>query len=139
MSWEEKYVGLPYIDGGRSEAGVDCWGLAYLVFLRELHIELPVYGEISARDLAHIAETIKGAAVEEPWLPLPRQDIAPFDLMIMHRRGEPVHVGLIASGNRLLHTEEKIQSVLIPIDHPSLRQRPAFFLRHRQFDHANVL
>ena len=40
-----KYIGLTYLDNGRTEAGVDCWGLARLFYKGEFDIELPSYSE----------------------------------------------------------------------------------------------
>lgn len=41
MNWVQEYIGLPYRVGGRSFAGIDCWGLVAMVYLNELEIRLP--------------------------------------------------------------------------------------------------
>jgi cell wall-associated NlpC family hydrolase len=38
-----KYRGIPYVDKGRSFAGVNCWGLLYLFLKTEYNIEIPLY------------------------------------------------------------------------------------------------
>ena len=51
VNWTSRYVGIPFVDGGRGIDGLDCWGLFLLVYLEQFGIELPSYGEISAMDL----------------------------------------------------------------------------------------
>lgn len=41
IEWLNKYVGLPYREGGRDERGVDCYGLLKLVYAKEYGEELP--------------------------------------------------------------------------------------------------
>lgn len=40
-SWAQKYIGIPYRQCGRSLAGIDCYGLVWLVYRDVLGIELP--------------------------------------------------------------------------------------------------
>lgn len=39
--WATRFIGLPYLPGGRERDGVDCWGLLRLVYWEERHILLP--------------------------------------------------------------------------------------------------
>jgi cell wall-associated NlpC family hydrolase len=128
MHWAARYVGLPFADGGRDFVGVDCWGLVQLVMRHEKGIALPCYGETSALDLAAVAGVMARESLVEPWqwVEAPR----PFDVVVMHRRRDPVHVGIMASADQLLHIEQKIAAVLLPLDHPTLRFRNPRFLRH---------
>ncbi len=41
MNWINKYVGIPYVEGGRDLSGVDCYGLLKLVYANEYHERLP--------------------------------------------------------------------------------------------------
>ena len=131
IAWASRYVGLPFIDHGRDFKGVDCWGLVQLVMREEKGIELPSYGETSALDLQKVAGMIARESSIEPWvLVLPDSKNA-FDVVVMHRRNEPIHVGIMVSQDHLLHIEEKISAVMVPVKHQSIIFRYPRFYRHR--------
>jgi len=123
----ESYVGIPFKDFGRDMKGCDCWGLVRLVLKRECNIDVPSYGEISARDLARVTDTIGEQSSTDPWSMV--EQPRPFDVALM--RGRPLHVGIMVSDKQLLHVEEKICTVLLPITHPSIDRRIIGFRRHR--------
>ena len=41
MQWVNDWVGIPYLPGGRSRAGIDCYGIVAGVYLEVLGIALP--------------------------------------------------------------------------------------------------
>lgn len=45
MSWAAKYIGILFVEHGRTREGCDCWGLLRLVYREEFGIELPGYDE----------------------------------------------------------------------------------------------
>ncbi len=128
--WVEKYIGLPFVDGGRDWSGVDCWGLVRLVLEYERCILVPSYGEISAEELSKVAKEVAGESSKEPW----HSVIHPtgFDVAVMHRRRSPVHVGIMASPVHLLHIERATSTVLIETSHPSVSFRSIQYFRHRE-------
>lgn len=132
-SWVRDYVGLPFKDGGRDVRGVDCWGLVRLVYSVELKIELPTYGEVSAHDLARVAEAVEGNYDVEPWVTIEEKDTRPFDVVVMRFYGQKRigHVGLVVGGGILLHTERKLDAALVPLNHMTIRHRVVGFRRHR--------
>lgn len=129
--WCEKYVGLPFLDGGRDPHGVDCWGLVRLVLKEECDIDLPSYGEIAADNLSGIAGTVANACKEEPWINVHPASKRAFDVVLMRRSRALVHLGILISESKLLHIEEKTAAVIVPLDHASVAPRIALFLRHR--------
>lgn len=131
-TWASRYIGLPFKDHGRDFKGVDCWGLVRLVLREERGIELPSYGEISADEIAAIAGLVSAAMADiETWPQVAKADAQPFDVVVMLRRKEPRHIGILTTSTTLLHIESKIDSVNLPLDHRSLAARPMLFFRHR--------
>ena len=39
--WVARYIGIPFVSGGRTIIGCDCYGLLYLAYTIELGIEIP--------------------------------------------------------------------------------------------------
>ena len=126
VSFWGKYIGVPFVDGGRDLAGFDCWGAIFLAY-RERGIELPDYGEISALDLRRVAREIEGG--QEAWQPVgtPRE----FDVVLLrlYNRAWVGHVGLMVDDRRMLHTEKASSAVVVPLDHYTVRTRVAGFRR----------
>lgn len=126
--WVTPYVGIPFLDGGRDRAGCDCWGLVRLVFAEVLGIELPTYGEISARDLARVTRTIRDHSALAPWLPV-AGDARPFDVLVM--AGRPQHVGVMVDARHVLHVEAATAAVIVPAARsPQVRWRRLSLHRH---------
>jgi cell wall-associated NlpC family hydrolase len=135
MKWAAKYVGLPFADHGRDHDGVDCWGLVRLVLLEQCSIEVPSYGETSAHDLAMVTQLVGRDAYLDPWVPVMANGILPFDVAVMFRRHDPTHVGIMVDNERILHIEEKIAAVMLPLSHPTIAFRRPRFFRHRDLLH----
>jgi len=134
MNWLSKYVGIPFKDQGRERTGCDCWGLVRLIYLNELRIELPTYGEISANDLVAVSQMVEGNYILEPWREIAREDIMPFDVVVMRFYGarKVGHVGVVvAGGTAVLHTERSVDSVMVPLGHMTIRSRIVGFRRHK--------
>lgn len=120
MDWWSEYIGLPFEDCGRGPNGYDCWGLVRRVYFDRLGLELPSYGEISARDLARIARAME-AVKDEGWT----QTLTPRSLdVVLMRSGRGgrrvVHVGVMVDGARVLHVEEATAAAVVPITHFSV-------------------
>ena len=131
MNWIEKYVGIPFIDGGRDWKGLDCWGLVRLVLKTERGIEVPSYGEISATELSLVAREVSIESKREPWHPVMQSQL--FDVTVMHRHIAPVHVGIVVAMNptRILHIEKATHVVFVPVVHKSVAFRSIKYFRHR--------
>ena len=128
VNWTSKFVGVPFIDGGRDIRGVDCYGLVYLVYREVLGIELPGYGEISAHDMARASHRIRTDSAMAPWVPVTGPAQA-MDVLVM--RGRPLHVGVMVDAGHVLHVEAATASVIVPVDRsPQVRWRRLSLHRH---------
>lgn len=132
LPWYAKYVGIPFVDGDRDFNGIDCWRLVCLVYEQERQIILPDYGDISALELRQVAELISRDAYAEPWIEVVPSSVNAFDVAVMHKRREPVHVGIMVGREQMIHVEEKTATVMISIKHPSVAFRSINFFRHRK-------
>lgn len=85
-----KWIGVPYLYGGNTRAGVDCSGLMCELFLKVYNIKLP-------RSSAAQQQYCQGVG---------RNDLEPGDLVFFStngRRNVVSHVGLYIGNDRMIH------------------------------------
>lgn len=101
--WSAPFIGLPYRDHGRDRAGVDCWGLAVLVFREVLGIELPSYAEgyVSTNERAEIADLISQRQQVGPWFQV--EEAREYDALFFRRGPHSSHVGVVVRPGMMLH------------------------------------
>lgn len=103
MSWSAQYVGLSYVDQGRDFSGVDCWGLARLIYRAELGIKLASYTGLyaSAEEIHEVNAALGTPSARGCWLPV---DVAqPFDLYELRMGPHLAHVGIAVCPGMMLH------------------------------------
>lgn len=138
MTWAARYVGIPYADNDTTE-GLHCWGLVQAVLDREAGVEVPSYGETSARDLAAVARQVEGDADIDPWSEVPSGEARAFDVVVMSgrvrsngtSRRAPIHVGVMIDAARILHVEQATDAVIVPLTHDTIRFRILKICRHK--------
>lgn len=114
MEWYAKYIGLPF---GEAAGQVTCWSLVKQVYADHMALDLPAYGEISARDLVRVARTME-ARKDDGWQAV--TDPQAFDVCLMRapRGGSVVaHVGVMIDALRVLHVEAASAAVVVPVKH----------------------
>lgn len=123
----DKYIGLPYLDNGRSESGVDCWGLARLFYRDEYGIDLPSYTEeyIGGTD-PHIVEAVN--LYKDNWQDTNAPDIG--DLCLFNIFGEPMHVGVYLGDNKFLHCRRGSDSVIESLGNIKWKNRFVGFYKY---------
>lgn len=129
------YIGIPYVDQGRTIHGADCWGIILIVH-GDAGIELPSYGEISATQLLRIAREIKHAITkDENWIDVGDQPRRAMDVVVMHKLDRvdkfPYHVGIMMSPTRMLHTVYSANSHMVRLTDPSVSTSIIGFRRHK--------
>ena len=119
--WWEKYIGIPFVNRGRSAAGVDCGGLCMMVYRQELNKAI---AEFDQHYIAwRIREAGQGIAYvrERSFTRVGAPE--PFAVAIFSRAG-PYHVGICIDRERLLHAKNhehvKVQRLVEMTDYHNL-------------------
>lgn len=131
MSFDH-FVGVPYLDRGRSAAGCDCWGLLHLVYRELLGIELPSYCDryVSAADRKAMARLIGGELGD--WVEVPEGQEQTFDGVLMREGRYPRHIGIVTVPGMLLHVQSGVTSRIERYRWGSLKNRVVGFYRYQR-------
>lgn len=123
------YIGLPYLSNGRTESGIDCWGLVRLFYKQELNIELPSYNDLySDASSPEVSEVIK--QYRDTWSSIATAN--PGDVCLFNIYGEPAHVGIYIGDNKFLHAREGRDSVVESLFSPQWSKRFQGFFKYTE-------
>jgi len=112
----QKYKDVPYVDGGRTMMGADCWGIVRLVLIQEYGVPwLPSWGRIlnaSHRviNAAYISSSSEFVRVDQP--------MAADVVCVFNADNECAHLGIVVpgdTGHTVLHTRPKNGVSTMPI------------------------
>lgn len=114
-NWVADYIGIPFLDYGRTRIGADCWGLARMIWLDQIGLQLPELNVNPNRGdecQKVIAENI------HEWTPIEPGTETQYDGVIMtgcygEGRGmkrAAMHVGVVVAPGILIHTTEEVGS-----------------------------
>ena len=132
----DKYIGLPYLENGRTEAGIDCWGLARVFYREQLNIDLPSYtDEYSGSHDPAVIEAI--SRYRENWEKTDTPTIG--DLCLFNILGEPTHVGVYVGSNKFLHSREGRDSVIETLDNTKWKNRFQGFYKYTEQPQVQVV
>lgn len=127
----DRYVGVPWLERGRTLAGCDCWGLLRIVYAEQLGIELPSYGDdyATGADSRALHDLITGEL--GPWREVPAGGERVLDGVLTMDGGAIRHVGIVIGCGRMLHMPRESGSVVESYRTHVYRRRVAGFFRHR--------
>ena len=97
------YIGIPWVQGGSTREGADCWGLVLLVSREVFGLDLGLYegAKHTGEDLARI---IEGEERSPRWA----RTLGPRagDVATIRNRGDkhPSHVGINIGDGKILHS-----------------------------------
>lgn len=133
--WYNKYVGLPYKEGGRDfEGGFDCWGLVRQVILDQTGKELPRLDGVTYNPNGDKRELLKAISeyTQEPfgWKRLTNDEKPCIYNVIWLRNGGPIHFGVMIDDKRFLHIEDGCDSVIEKLDSPRWNRKIRGFFKH---------
>lgn len=102
--WSNKYISIPFKEHGRSREGVDCWGLASVIYKEEFNVDLPLLTDYSTtKDRGAIAKLCNEES--KKWINIPEGEEQPFDVLIFKILNIPCHVGIVISKGVMIHCE----------------------------------
>ncbi len=111
--WYDQYIGLPFREGGRECAGLDCYGLLRLVINERFGGDIPEYEGIAYRggDDADFLATLMDERIRL-WTPIRIGDERPGDGILLRVMGRPIHVGIVIVQGLMLHIEKDCDSLI---------------------------
>ncbi|MCC6426294.1 MAG: C40 family peptidase [Phycisphaerales bacterium] len=117
-AWAAGYIGIEYRHNGRGRDGIDCWGLARLVYREQMDIMLPSLAgpKEHNRARAQAPKELLFAPAEPPY--------QVGDLVeISGNRPGALHVGILVADGMMLHAWERTCSCIERIDTPLWQPR----------------
>lgn len=127
-----EFVGVPFLDRGRTLMGADCWGLFRLALLKVAGLELPTYDDYASVVERRVnAEMIRGGMGD--WRQVPAGQEQRFDGMLMKDGRYDSHIGLVVQRGRMLHTYQGASSCVDRYHDSPFREQLIGFWRHRSF------
>jgi len=127
--WSNKYLNIPFCAGGIDINGLDCWGLARLVYKQEFDIELPSFaGEYDVDDPKLLHEII--TQHKEGWETLTQPE--PGCLVLFRMFGTESHIGIMVNTTQFLHTREKYTSAIESLSSTEWKNRIVGYFKYRE-------
>lgn len=118
----KKYVGIPWKHLGRTSKGIDCYGLAQLIYKEELNIILPDYYYPVYRQ-----ECVKFTPETFPILncieqiPFSTEKVQEYDMLWLKIRWEEIvnHIGIYAGDGYFLEVNDPAGTILSKVNRRS--------------------
>lgn len=129
MKLTDKFIGIPFVSGGRSFTGADCWGVAVLYYKEYLNIDLPSFtGEYETTETLRVKELI--ARHREGWQRVTKPKTG--DLILFKVLGSESHVGIYLGNNEFLHALENQASVVQNLNSPEWSRRVVGYYAYKE-------
>lgn len=115
----EKYIGIPFKNGGRSLKGIDCYGLIWLIYKNELGIELPDFMDLCYtqgwyKDSNIIEENIDSKKWIRVYPPFRK-----FDGLLFYDTSNSdiaSHIGMVVDNKKFIHITHRTKSMISVLD-----------------------
>jgi len=127
--WQNKYIGIPFLDKGRDTNGIDCWGLVRLVYKQEYNIDLPSFStDYEADDSERMRDLF--AQYKEGWEQI--EEPTEGCIVLFNILGVESHMGVAVSNTHFLHARDKYTSAIESFDSVSWRNRITGFYKYSE-------
>lgn len=98
----DQYMTVPYVEGGRTLDGWDCWGCVYVVGKEVYGRNYPSYDDtyevpFDYDELCNLIVTQSRSRWTQKGVP------TPGDVIVFNIKGRPVHVGLFIGQSMFIH------------------------------------
>ena len=118
-----QYIGIPYVIGGESFDGADCYGIAKLYSKNELNKTLPtyMYSNLDNEAVAEIAIKMARHSLGDAWTKVetPQHgDVITFRIM-----GLEIHCGIMINATEFLHSLKGRQSCIEDLSNINWKHR----------------
>lgn len=125
-------VGIPFLAGGRTREGCDCWGLHRLALAEVWGIQLPAYSDLYA-DCAELAESERLIRERlDSWAEVPPGEEGPSCAILLRVGRHASHIGTVVSRGKMLHTYSGSRSRVDCYRDRPFKERVVGFFRLRQ-------
>jgi len=119
--WAARYVGIPFVSGGRDISGCDCYGLVRLALFDQFGYALPPLSGDYQNALV-LSETEPVLKAQLPLLAGERiKNPEPGAVAVIRFQGRPSHIGIFIDAAHILHTFHKIGAHIVRAESGSLR------------------
>lgn len=128
--WSKKYIGLKFKEHGRDADGVDCWGLAVMIYKDAFNIDLPSFS--TQYENTKSADQINDIVISESskWIKINSGSEQIGDIILVRMRGVPMHVGLVLGDGYMVHSAHGIDTVIENYKRISWKDRVVGVYRH---------
>ena len=111
----DKYIGVPFVDGGRTLEGADCYGLLKLFYKNEYNIEIPEIRILPNQPRRAWARFL--VEISEIWEETLDRKKGVVVVMAMDENHPKLvtHFGVMIDDKRVLHTLSKTESHIIEL------------------------
>ncbi len=118
-AWVSKYIGIPYLNRGRSYQGADCFGLIQLIYRSQFGIAITEQSYTDSEDRVATGDALKIGKCD--WKETHKPKFG--DIVLFTIKGQAVHMGMILDDTRFIHSLKDHNSAVGRLDNPMWRTR----------------
>lgn len=127
MEWVNSYIGIPWLDNGRTREGCDCYGLVRLVLAEQFQVILDRHDQfytIVADSIPEITERFLASKEDPRWRPLDESEVyQPGDVLLYLINADRWHCAVYVGETLMLHVRQGCNAIVDRMDSMMWRNR----------------